>query len=197
MLILSKKLISSPSITNWSLCMKGSIQQHSKYKYYYVAWSEKGKLYTISRYKGFLCRDNQIPGMTGREMAERILFLMRADVDNGTFKIEKWTGGIKTDLIPYLWEWYEEAVKTLSPATAKDYLNSIRNHLIPWFEKYPYQIHEIQYDVLCKLLNDINRTGKGKKNVMYCLRRCLVHAFQVKQDSSYPTLSRGEQVQHS
>jgi len=166
--------------------MKGSIQQHSKYKYYYVAWSEQGKLYTISRYKGFLCRNGQIPGMTGREMAERILFLMRADVDNGTFKIEKWTGGIKTDLIPYIWEWYEEAVKALSPATAKDYLNSIKNHLIPWFEKNPYQIHEIQYDVLCKLLNDIKRTGKGKKNVMYCLRRCMVHAFKSNRIDTMP-----------
>lgn len=163
---------------NGGFCMKGSIQQHSKYKYYYIAWHEKGKLFTISRYKGFLCRDGEIPGMTGKQMAERLLSLIRADVENGTFKIEKWTGGIKTDVIPYLWEWFEEAKKTLTPATSKDYKNSIKNHLIPWFTKNPYQIHKLQYDVLCKLLNDIKRTGKGKKNVMYCLRRCLVHAFK-------------------
>jgi len=173
-------------MTNWGLCMKGSIQRHSKYLYYYVAWLERGKLYTVSRYKGFLCRDGQIPGMSGFAMAERILSLMRADYDNGTFHIEKWTGGLKTDLIPYLWEWYAEAIKTLSPATTKDYYNSLKNHLVPWFEKHPYQIHEIQYDVLCKLLNDINRTGKGKKNVMYCLRRCLVHAFKSNRIPAIP-----------
>ena len=116
--------------------------------------------------------------MTGRQMAERLLSLMRADVENGTFRIEKWKGEAPSDIIPYLWKWLEEDGGSLSPATHKDYENSIKNHLIPWFTKNPYQIHELQYDVLCRLLNDINRTGKGKKNVIYCLRRCLVHAFK-------------------
>jgi len=160
------------------ICMKGSIQQHSKYKYYYIAWYENGKVYTISRYKGFLCRDGEMLGMTGRQMAERLLILIRADVENGTFRIDKWTGQLRTDVIPYLWEWYEDACKTLTPATSKDYKNSILNHLEPWFKKNPYQLHEIQYDVLCRLLSDIRRTGKGKRNVMYCLRRCLVHAYK-------------------
>jgi integrase len=167
-------------------CMRGSIQQHSKYKYFYVAWSEKGKVHTFSRYKGFLCRDGQISGMTGRQMAERLLTLMRADVENGTFRIEKWKGEQQSDIIPYLGTWLEEDGKSLSPATIKDYDNSIRNHLIPWFKKNPYQIHELQYDVLCRLLNDINRTGKGKKNVIYCLRRCLVHAFKSNRIQAMP-----------
>jgi integrase len=166
--------------------MKGSIQQHSKYKYYYVVWSDKGKLHTISRYKGFLCRDGEIAGMTGLQMAERLLSLMRADVENGTFRIEKWKGETPSDIVPYLWQWLEEDGKTLSPATHKDYENSIKNHLIPWFNKNPYQLHEIQYDVLCRILNDINRTGKGKKNVIYCLRRCLVHAFKSNRISAMP-----------
>ena len=37
-------------------------------------------------------------------------------------------------------------------------------------------IHEIQFDVLCRLLNEINRKGKGKKNVMYCLHTALKDA---------------------
>jgi hypothetical protein len=167
-------------------CMSGSIQQHSKYKYFYVAWSEKGKVHTFSRYKGFLCRDGQISGMTGRQMAERLLTLMRADVENGTFRIEKWKGEQQSDIIPYLGTWLEEDGKSLSPATIKDYDNSIRNHLIPWFKKNQYNINEIQYDVLCRLLNDINRTGKGKKNVIYCLRRCLVHAYKSNRIQAMP-----------
>jgi len=111
-------------------------------------------------------------------MAERLLSLMRADVENGTFRIEKWKGETPSDIIPYLGQWFEEDGDSWSPATKKDYKSSIKNHLIPWFKKNPYQLHEIQYDVLCRLLNDINRTGKGKKNVIYCLRRCLVHAFK-------------------
>lgn len=158
--------------------MKGSIQQHSKYKYYYVAWPDNGKIQTVSRYKGFLCRDGEIAGMTGKQMAERLLSLMRADVENGTFRIEKWKGDTPSDIIPYLWKWYEEDGDSWSPATKKDYKSSIKNHLTPWFTKHPHQLHELQYDVLCQLLKDINRTGKGKKNVIYCLRRCLVHAFK-------------------
>ena len=166
--------------------MKGSIHKHNKYNYYYVAWYEKGKVHTISRYKGFLCRDGEIASMKGTEMAERLLSLMRADVENGTFRIEKWTQVSPSDIIPYLWTWLEEDGKTLTPATIKDYKNSIKNHLIPWFKLNPYQLHELQYDVLCRLLNDINRSGTGKKKVMCCLRRCLVHAFKSNRISAMP-----------
>ncbi len=166
--------------------MKGSIQRHNRCGYYYVAWYDKGKVFTISRYKGFLCRDGEIAGMRGREMAERLLSLMRADVENGTFRIEKWTRETPSDIVPYLTTWLDEDGKALSPATRKDYENSIRNHLIPWFTKNPYQLHEIQYDVLCRLLGDIQRTGKGKKNVLYCLRRCLVYAFKSNRINAIP-----------
>jgi hypothetical protein len=96
--------------------MKGSIQQHNTCHYFYVAWSEKGKLYTISRYRGFLCRDGEMPNLKGREMAERILSLMRAGFENGTFRIEKWIGQVNSDVVPYLLEWVQEVGKTLTPA---------------------------------------------------------------------------------
>jgi len=91
-----------PDIGKNSFCMKGSIQKHNKYNYYYVAWPIQGKIATISRYKGVLCRDGEIAGMTGREMAERLLLLMRNDFENGTFRIEKWKGETPSDIIPYL-----------------------------------------------------------------------------------------------
>lgn len=62
--------------------------------------------------------------------------------------------------------------------TKKDYLNSINNHLAPWFKEHPVQLHEIRYDTLCQLLGDIKRSGKGKLNVMYCLHRCLDYAWK-------------------
>jgi hypothetical protein len=39
---------------------------------------------------------------------------------------------------------------------------------------------------LCRLLGDIKRTGKGRKNVMYCLRECLVHAFKSNRIPTMP-----------
>jgi len=158
--------------------MKGSIQQHKKYKYYYVAWYQNKRVYTFSHYKGFLCRDGEINGMTGLQMAERLLALIRADYENGTFTVEKWKRETPSDIIPYMRLWLDQIGDSLAPATRKDYLNSINNHLEPWFKKNPLQLHELQYDVLCRLLRDIKRTGKGKRNVMYCLRGCLDHAFK-------------------
>jgi integrase len=133
-------------------------------------------LHTISRYKGFLCRDGEIYGMKGKEMAERILSLMRAEVENGTFRIERWISETPSDVIPYLRMWLEAEKAFLSPATYKDYDNSIKNHLIPWFKANPLQLNEIRYDNLCKLLTDIDRCGKGRLNVLYCLHKCLIYA---------------------
>ncbi|MGZ6276753.1 MAG: hypothetical protein ACXWMI_11695, partial [Syntrophales bacterium] len=89
-------------------------------------------------------------------MAERLLSLMRADYENGTFRIEKWTNQTPSDIVPYLTEWLAEDGKSLSPATKKDYENSIKNHLAPWifwWLKYHLRrpseamaLHKIDYD---------------------------------------------------
>lgn len=144
--------------------MKGKINYRANRNYYYVSWFQNGKTYKISHYKGFLCRDGIMLGITGLVMANRILSLMKSDEENGVFKSEKYIQQI-TDVIPYLKEWLISQQPHISPATYKDYKNSIENHLIPWFQKNLYMLHEIQYDVLCKFLGDIKRTGKGKLNV--------------------------------
>jgi integrase len=83
--------------------------------------------------------------------------------------------------------WLETVGPKLSPATYKDYRNSINNHLIPFFRENPVQLHEIQYDLLQKLLNFIPRSGKGKANVMYCLHRCLVFAWRSGRIPAVPS----------
>lgn len=67
-----------------------------------------------------------------------------------------------------------------------DYGNSIKNHLTPYFTLNPLQLHEIQYDVLRNLLKSINREGKGKQNVMYCLHACLTYAWKSKRINQLP-----------
>jgi integrase len=157
--------------------MKGKINYRADRNFYYVSWFQNGKTYKISHYKGFLCRDGIMLGISGLDMANRILSLMRSDEENGVFKIEKYIQQI-TDVIPYLREWLTSQQPHISPATYKDYKNSIENHLIPWFQKNLFMLHEIQYDILCKLLGDIRRSGKGKLNVMYCLHACLDYAWK-------------------
>ena len=148
--------------------MKGSIgfRKIGDGGYYYVSWYIGRKQYKINKYKGIICRD--------RSMAERLLSIMRSDEENGVFRIEKYLFQA-IDVITYLDEWLEKE-KHLSPATLKDYQNSIKNHLKPWFQTHHVMLHEIQYDTLCSLLNDIKRDGKGKLNVLYCLHAALKSA---------------------
>lgn len=159
-------------------CMKGSIQFRKDRGYFYVAWPHKGKTYKVYYYNGEL--------MYHRKVAEKLLACMQRDEEKGTFRIDVYMKSIPTDAIPFLQEWLEKQCVDLAPATQKDYANSINNHLIPWFTEHPYNLHEIQYDVLCDLLRGINRVGKGKLNVMYCLHSALLFAKKSKRLTELP-----------
>lgn len=144
--------------------------------YYYVSWYIGKKQYKISRYKGLLC--------VSKDMASRLLSVMRSDEENGVFRIEKFLHQT-TDVVQFLNDWIL-AQTHLSPATREDYLNSINNHLVPWFKMNPIMLHEIQYDTLCRLLKDIKRVGKGKLNVMYCLHNALTYAQKAEKIITVP-----------
>ncbi len=159
------------------ICMKGSIHYREDRKRWLVRWYHQGKAYNIYRYNGEYLYDER--------HAEKLLSCMQADEERDVFRIEKYLYSA-TDVIPYLRKWLEAVSPTLSPATQKDYHNSIENHLVPWFEKNALMLHEIQYDILCRLLNDINRSGKGKLNVLYCLRACLDYAWRSGRIPSIP-----------
>lgn len=157
--------------------MKGSIHYREDRKRWFVRWYHQGKAYNIYRYNGEYLYD--------RRLADKLVSCMQADEERGVFRIEKYLYSA-TDVVPYLRKWLKAVAPTLSPATEKDYENSIENHLVPWFEKNTLMLHEIQYDVLCRLLNDIERSGKGKLNVLYCLRACLDFAWRSRRISSIP-----------
>lgn len=54
----------------------------------------------------------------GFKTAEKLLAQMQGDVENGTFRIEKYTGKGWTDVIPYFETWLETKEKK-KPATFK------------------------------------------------------------------------------
>ena len=153
------------------MSMKGAIYERRTKSgvQYGVRWYIGKKKYIITRYKGVFIGD-------AKPMADRLLSVMRADDETPFFRIEKYTNQ-EVDTIDYLNKWI--ALQThLSPATEKDYQNSIKNHLIPWFEVNKVSLNDIQYDVLCQLLKDIKREGKGKQNVMFCLHAALISAHE-------------------
>lgn len=164
--------------------MRGKIGYAAHVSRYYVAWyhAPHKKTYKIYKYKGEPLYDER--------MAEKLLACIQADVEKGVFRIEQYTKETPCDVIPYLKQWVEIVRPTLSPATYKDYLNSINNHIIPFFERNPQQLHEIQHDTLLKLLNGIERDGKGKMNVMYCFHACLDFAWRSNRVPMVPPFPR-------
>lgn len=154
------------------VCVKGSIHYREDRNIYYVAWyhAPHKKTYKLYKYRGIPCET--------RNLAEKLLASMQGDFENGFFRIEKYTRETPADVIPYLWEWLNAVNETLKPGMYKDYANSIKNHLEPFFLKHSVQLHEIQLDVLLKLMNSIEREGKGKMNVLYCLHACLDFAWR-------------------
>lgn len=160
--------------------MSGSIHLRKDTGWWFVLWYDPSirKGVRIVKYKG--------ERMYSEKIAQKLLSIMQSDVENGTFRLEKYTDKGWTDTVPYLKKWLEAVSPTLSPATIKDYTNSIDNHLIPFFTKHQVQLHEIQSDTLIDLLNSIDRDGKGKLNVMYCLRACLDFAWRAKRIQAIP-----------
>jgi integrase len=148
-----------------------------------VAWyhAPHQKTYKIYYYKG--------EPLYHEKMAEKLRSCMQADMEKGVFRIEEYTR-IPCSVAIYLKEWLQTVEPTLAPATRKDYHNSIFNHLIPFFEKHPIELHEIQYDTLLALLNSIEREGKGKLNVMSCLHVCLGTAWRSRRIDVVPPFPR-------
>ena len=185
------------------LCMKGSIHFRKDRGWWFVSWYHKtkgeikGKNYKINKYKGHILHQThpEKDKDQGYRNAQKLLSLMQADIERGVFRIEKYTKEMPSDVIPYLWEWIHAIEDTLKPGTYKDYQNSIRNHLEPFFEKNDFQLHEIQYYILMKLLKSIKREGKGKLNVMYCLRNCLDYAWRSGRIPFVPPFPRKKQYQ--
>lgn len=162
--------------------MKGKVYQRKDTGWWYVNWWQDGKNYRIPWYKG--------ERMWHETVANKLLSLMQSDVENDTFRIEKYLKHGWTDTVEYLWEWIDTVSGQLSPATEKDYRNSIKNHLEPFFNSNTVQLHEIQYDVLCRLEKFIKRSNKGKRNVMYCLHACLDYAWRSQRIVSVPPFPR-------
>lgn len=165
--------------------MKGTIYFRKDRSFWVVKWYDQAKKKNayVYWYNG--------ERMYHRKIAEKCLHQIQGEVEaekrgEGVFRIEKWTGEQPTDVTPYLWEWLNSVSSTLAPATYKDYANSIKNHLEPFFERHPIQLHKIQYDILMLLLSEVKRSGKGKWNVLYCLHACLDYAWRSERIAAVP-----------
>ena len=160
--------------------MKGSIHYRKDRGYWFVSWWDRtnNKSVKIYYFKG--------ERIYSKKIAEKLLIIMTAEEEQGSLYLEKYTNPKWANTVLYLWDWLDAIKDTVSPATHKDYRNSIKNYLAPFFTTYSYLLHEIQYDILLKLMGTINRCGKGKYNVMYCLHACLKAASRSRRIQQMP-----------
>lgn len=161
-------------------CMRGSIgcRKDSKIPWYYVVWYWNGKKYAISRWKG--------ERMYHERTAQKVLSLMQSDVENNVFRIEKYIGNKWSDVVPYIDEWLEAVRPTMKKGSHDTYLSHVKNHIKPFFQKNPFQLHEVQYDVLVKLLNSLDIKPNTKKAVMTCFQACLKYAHKSNRIPAMP-----------
>jgi len=184
----------TPHQLDGGVYMSGSVQFKSDRCQWVVAWNWNGKRYQISRYKGrILAQTHTIKKRDqGYVDACRLLAQMQGDVENGVFRLEKYTGERFTDVIPFFESWI--ATKTSKkPGTIRLYKSLFNNHIKPWFVENPVQLHEVQLDTLDALSNSINLAAASKHLCMTIFRACLDYAWRSKRIPDVPPFpKRGE-----
>lgn len=153
-----------------------------------VGWWDGEKQHKITRYEGM--------PMHHESYAKQLLAEMRAEWRNHqkglcAFRIEKWTGKAYTDVIEYFEAWLKTKEKK-KPATIKGYRSYFKCWIKPFFQKYPVMLHEIQLDILDKLLDSIQLSGKGKHNVMMCFHTFMDYAWRSRRIPEIPPFPKRE-----
>lgn len=174
--------------------MKGSVHFKNDRRQWVVAWNWQGKRYQISRYKGRLMvqthpQQNKDQGYID---ACRLLAQMQGEVENGVFRIEKYTGNRYTDVIPFFERWLETKTGK-KPGTIRLYRSLFLNHIKPFFEEHPIQLHEIQLDTLDAMIASIGLSSSSKHLCMTIFRAFLDYAWRSKRIPELPPFpKRGE-----
>ncbi len=174
--------------------MSGSVYFKRDRAQWGVAWNWQGKRYQISRYKGRLMVQTH-PSQKkdqGYIDACRLLAQMQGDVENGVFRIEKYTGQRYTDVIPYFEHWLEQK-DNRKPATLKSYRGYFRNWIKPFFEANPVQIHEIQLDTLNQLRRSLKLSGKSAYDVMMCFHGFMDYAWRSRRIPDVPPFPKRDE----
>ncbi|MEN6441364.1 MAG: site-specific integrase [Syntrophobacter sp.] len=174
--------------------MKGSIQPHER-GYWVICWYHKGKperFYNDFLHGGgkFFRRHEDPLKCIGYEMANRCLTVMRNDWEayqrgERAFDIEKYRHRY-TDVIPYLETWLRTKEGTIMPGTLKPYSIAISKHLVPFFERHPVQLHEIQKDTIKLLMSELTCAPKTKRNIVNVLHACLSDACESNRIPKMP-----------
>ena len=121
------------------------------------------------------------------KQAEKQLMRIRTEIDEGYFNPRTWLPDSPLSVSSYAMEWLQ--CIDVSHNTLKDYRNSVINYIIPFFENK--DIRRIRYSDIVKFHKSINRSDKGKYNVVSCLKTMLRFAWRnedIRSVPPFPTL---------
>lgn len=174
--------------------MAGSIYFKADRRQWCINWRWQGKRYQISRYKGRLMVQTHPDKKKDQGYIDacRLLAQMQGDVENGVFRVEKYTGNRYTDVIPYFENWLERKANR-KPATMKSYRGYFRNWIKPFFESFPVQLHEIQLDTLDNLRQSLKLSPKSAYDVMMCFHGFLDYAWRSRRIPEIPPFPKKEE----
>ena len=161
---------------------KGRIYYFKQRKRYYIDWYHAGKSYKIYRNL-----DGSL--LLTKKDADNLLTIMRLEDQTRTFSINKYTKSF-VDTSSYVQKWLKQVEPTLSPASVKAYRNFVYNYFVPYFEKNPCKLNDIQLDTLYEFLNTIDKAGSTKAAAFNCLHACLVYAWRSKRLQAVPPFPR-------
>ena len=148
---------------------RGHVRYNKSLKGWYVDIYHLGQRHRIYKYLGVM------PCPT-KESAEQLKLILNDEINKDP---HNWTPARHKQSSPlHLKEYSDTWLKTLdvSAATMHDYLNSLNKHILPKLGKE--YLPDITEDKLKIFQKGINRTPKGKKNVMDCLRMVLRSAYK-------------------
>ena len=162
--------------------MKGSCHYDGKAKRWFVQLYWEGEKYRFWKHpqtgEPFWAKQN----------AEKQLSRIRTEVDEGSFNPKFWKPDSPMSVTQYALDWLKDI--NVSSKTLSDYTTSIIKYAIPFFGDK--DIRSIRYKDLVQFYRFINRSDKGKYNVMSCLRTMLRYAWRNEDIASvppFPTLS--------
>lgn len=148
--------------------MKGSVHYDKKAKRWLISIYWEGKQVRIWRHP--LTREP----FWSKKSAEKQLNRIRTEIDENYFNPKHWLPDSPMSTRKYAEEWLD--CIDVSRNTLKDYRSSVNNYIVPFFGDK--DIRRIRHNDLVKFHKWINRTDKGKYNVMSCLRTMMRYAWR-------------------
>lgn len=151
-----------------------------------IEW--QGKRYQLFMYRGHIpCETETLGHLLWAEV--------NSEIERGVFDPRRYMAGAPLSLSAYAEKWLAEVSSRLSAATAKDYRNSLKNHILPALGEE--QLPDINYPKLKELQASIHRSPKGKKNVMACLAALLREAKRdgfISQVPEFPAFRGANEI---